>query len=243
MTLPISKNQSYAFIRQEKEFIMKQTNLKQANSTQKATRSTNTTPVSKPTNTRRLVQIAMLSAVAAVLMYFDFPLPFAPSFYKIDLSEIPVIIGSFSMGPLAGVAIEALKIIVRFIIKGSDTAGVGEIANFIMGCAFIVPASLIYKMKKTKIGALVGLIAGTFTMTIIAVFINAYVLLPVYSDAFHMPLDTIVQMGTAINSHVNSLLTFVLIMVAPFNLFKGAVVSLVVFLIYKKISPLLKAKG
>ena len=151
---------------------------------------------------RTLVQIGMLAAIAVVLMLFEIPLPFAPSFYKIDFSEVPVMVGCFVMGPLAGAAIEFVKILLNFVINGTTTAGVGEVGSAM----------------------------------------NAFVLLPVYAKAFGMPIDALVAMGTAVNSHITSLSTFVLFAVAPFNLLKGILVSLIVLLIYKKISPIFKMR-
>lgn len=192
------------------------------------------------TSVRTIVQVGMLGALATILMMFDFPLPFAPSFYKIDLSEVPVLIGCFAMGPVAGAAVELVKILVNLVLTGSGTGGVGEIANFIIGCAFCVPAGIIYRRNRTRKNALIGMITGIVVMTVLGCFVNAYVLLPVYSKAFGMPIDALVGMGTAVNSHITSLTTFVLLAVAPFNLLKGVVVSLIVFLIYKKISPVFK---
>ncbi len=192
------------------------------------------------TSVRTIVQVGMLGALATILMMFDFPLPFAPSFYKIDLSEVPVLIGCFALGPVAGAAVELVKILVNLVLTGSGTGGVGEIANFIIGCAFCVPAGIIYRRNRTRKNALIGMITGVVVMTVLGCFVNAYVLLPVYSKAFGMPIDALVGMGTAVNSHITSLTTFVLLAVAPFNLLKGVVVSLIVFLIYKKISPVFK---
>ena len=189
---------------------------------------------------RTLAQVGMLSAIAVVLMLFEIPLPFAPAFYEIDFSEVPVLVGCFAMGPAAGVAIELLKILLNFAINGTATAGVGEIANFLIGCSLVVPAALIYKFKKTRTGAIVGMAAGTVFMTAVGCLLNAFVLLPTYAVAFGMPIDGLVQMGTAVNSAIDSLTTFVLFAVAPFNLLKGVLVSLIVFLIYKKISPVFK---
>lgn len=189
---------------------------------------------------RKMVQIAMLSAIAVILMAFEIPLPFAPSFYKIDFSEVPVLIGCFAMGPAAGVAIEFLKILLHMLIHGTTTAGVGDLANFLVGCALVLPAALIYKSKKTRTGAIIGVITGTLFMIVTGCFMNAFVLLPVYAKAFGMPIDALVGMGTAVNSHITSLTTFVLFAVAPFNLIKGVLVCLIVFLIYKKVSPVLK---
>ena len=189
---------------------------------------------------RMMAQIGMLSAIAVVLMLFEIPLPFAPSFYEIDFSEVPVLIGSFAMGPLAGAAIELVKILLNFAINGTTTAGVGELANFLIGCAMVVPAALIYKKKHTRTGAIVGMVTGTLFMAFVGCFLNAFVLLPTYAKAFGMPIDALVGMGTAVNSHITSLTTFVIFAVAPFNLLKGFLVSLIVFLIYKKISPIFK---
>ena len=187
-----------------------------------------------------LTQIGMLGAIAVVLMLFEIPLPFAPSFYEIDFSEVPVLIGCFSMGPLAGAFIELVKVILNLVINGTDTAGVGEIANFIIGCSFCVPAGIIYKRKKTKKGAIVGMVVGTLCMTILGCFVNAYILLPTYAATFEMPIEKLVAMGTAVNENITSLFTFVMFAVAPFNLLKGVLVSIIVLCIYKKISPILK---
>lgn len=189
---------------------------------------------------RMMAQIGMLSAIAVVLMLFEIPLPFAPSFYEIDFSEVPVLIGSLAMGPLAGAAIELVKILLNFAINGTTTAGVGELANFLIGCAMVVPAAWIYKKKHTRTGAIVGMVTGTLFMAFVGCFLNAFVLLPTYAKAFGMPIDALVGMGTAVNSHITSLTTFVIFAVAPFNLLKGFLVSLIVFLIYKKISPIFK---
>lgn len=190
-------------------------------------------------NTRTLVQIGMLSALAIILMQFEIPLPFAPAFYKIDFSEVPVLIGCFSMGPFAGVLIELIKVILNVAIKGTMTMGIGDAANFLIGCAFCVPAALIYQKKRTKSGAVTGMVVGTVIMTILGCVLNAYILLPVYAKAFEMPLDALVSMGTEVNGAITGLMTFVLFAVAPFNLLKGILVSLVVFFVYKKIRQVL----
>ena len=190
-------------------------------------------------NTRTLVQIGMLSALAIILMQFEIPLPFAPAFYKIDFSEVPVLIGCFSMGPFAGVLIELIKVILNVAIKGTMTMGIGDAANFLIGCAFCVPAALIYQKKRTKSGAVTGMVLGTVIMTILGCVLNAYILLPVYAKAFEMPLDALVSMGTEVNGAITGLMTFVLFAVAPFNLLKGILVSLIVFFVYKKIRRVL----
>ena len=200
----------------------------------------NNANVKARTGVRTIVQAGMLGAIAVVLMLFEIPLPFAPSFYEIDFSEVPVMIGTFAIGPVAGAAIELVKILLNFIINGTTTAGVGEVANFLIGCALVVPAGIIYRRKRTRTGAIIGMAVGTVFMTLIGCLLNAYVLLPVYATAFQMPIDALVAMGTAVNGSIDSLFTFVAFAVAPFNLLKGVLVSLIVFLIYKKISPVFR---
>ena len=191
---------------------------------------------------KALVQIGMLSAIAIILMMFEIPLPFAPSFYKIDFSEVPVLVGCFAMGPVAGALIELVKILLNFVLTGTSTAGVGEIANFVIGCALCVPAGIIYRRNRTRKNALIGMATGTILMTVLGCFVNAYVLLPAYGAAFGMPVSKLVGLGTAVNPHITSLSTFVIFAVAPFNLIKGVAVSAIVFVIYKKISPVLRMR-
>lgn len=189
---------------------------------------------------RGMVEIGMLSALAIVLMLFEFPLPFAPGFYKLDFGELPVIIGAFAIHPFAGVMIELVKILLNLLIDGSATAGVGELANFFIGCFFVLPASFVYHHKKTRTNAVIGLVIGTLCMTIIGCFLNAYVMLPAYSVAFHMEIEKLIAMGTAVNPAINSMWTFIILAVAPFNMVKGILVSAITILIYKRISIILK---
>ena len=198
--------------------------------------------MSNTTNkTRKLVEIGMLGAIATVLMLFEFPIPFiAPPFYELDFSEVPVLVGAFALGPVAGATIELVKILINLLINGTATAFVGEIGNYLLGCSFIIPAALIYKKKKSKKTALAAMIVGTIVMTVFGCILNAYVLLPTYAAAFGMPIDAIIGMGSAINGNISDVMTFVIIAVAPFNIIKGLVVSVITLLIYKHISPILK---
>ena len=144
-----------------------------------------TSKMSQIGKTRYMVQVAMLGAAAVVLMFFDIPLPFAPSFYKIDLSEVPVLIGAFAMGPLAGAAIELIKILLNLVMKGSTTAGVGEVANFLIGCAYVMPAAWIYKTQKTKKNAMIGMAVGTVFLAAAGGLLNAFVLLGLCSSLWN----------------------------------------------------------
>lgn len=207
--------------------------------------SNNTHAVAAPatkSNVRTMVTVAMLGAISMILMLFEIPLWFAPSFYEIDLSEVPVLIGTFALGPVAGALTELVKILLKLIFKGTNTAFVGDIANYVIGCALVVPAGIIYKMRKTKGNAIIGMVVGTLVMTVAGCFINAYILLPAYGKAFGMPIDTLIGMGTAVNPAITGLGTFVMLAVAPFNIVKGVVVSIITLLLYKYVSPILKGQ-
>lgn len=189
---------------------------------------------------KRLAIIAILGALAFILMYIEFPLPFiAPPYYKFDFSEVAVLIVGFALGPMSAIAMEALKIGLELVFRGTTTAFVGEIANFLIGISFVLPATWIYLHKKTKVVAFFGLVLGTITMSVVGVLLNYFLLLPAYAYFFHMPIETIVQAGKAIFPFVNSAFDFVLFNVLPFNLIKGVLVSIVTILLYKSISPLL----
>ena len=191
--------------------------------------------------TKNLVLMAMFSALAAVLMLWEFPIPFiAPNFYEIDLSEIPILVGSFIMGPVSGVIMEAIKIILKLLIKGTSTAYVGDFANFCIGVCLVVPASIIYQKHKTKKNSCIGMLAGTLFMAVAGVVLNYFVMIPFYVKAFGMPLEAIIGAGAKIQPLVTNKLSFTIVCVAPFNIVKGIIVSLVTALIYKHISAFVK---
>jgi len=190
-------------------------------------------------NTHYITYTAVFAALAGALMLVEIPLFFAPSFYKIDLSEIPVLICTFYLGPVAGVATELLKVLVKLLLKGTTTAFVGDFANFAVGCSLILPASMIYHAKPGRKTALTGMAAGTLVMTVFGSAFNAVYLLPKFAALYGMPMEAIIGMGTKVNAAITSVSTLVLFAVAPFNLLKGVVVSALTFLLYKRISPIL----
>ncbi len=183
----------------------------------------------------KMTKIAMLSVLAFVLMQFELILPIFPSFLKIDVSDLPALIGAFAMGPFAGIAIEAVKNLLH--LMQTTTGGVGELANFVIGCSLAVPAAIIYKKHKSKKSAIVGLTVGTIAMTIVGALANYFVMIPFYT-AF-MPIDAIIELGTIINPNIISVETLVLFGIVPFNIFKGIVLSVLTLLLYKRISPIL----
>ena len=190
--------------------------------------------------TKNLVLMALFGALAGLLMLWDFPLTFlAPNFYKMDFSEIPALIGGFAIGPLGGVIIEAVKILVKLLFKPTTTGLVGEFANFVLCCALVLPASLLYHYRKTLKTAILSLAAGTLFMTGAGIVVNALVMLPFYSK--FMPMESIIAAGAKIFPAVNSVWTFAAFCVGPFNLFKALAVSLLTLLLYKRVSNLIKS--
>lgn len=193
-------------------------------------------------STKNVVLMGMFGALAGVLMVFEIPLPFiAPSFYGLDLSEVPVLVGTFALGPVAGAVMELVKILVKLMIKPTSTGFVGEFANLMIGCSLILPAGVIYRFKKTKKGAITGMAVGTAVMAVVGVVLNALVMIPFYSN--FMPLDNIIKAGAAINPAISNVWTFAVICVGPFNIVKGVVVSLVTALVYKRISVIIHSAG
>ena len=189
---------------------------------------------------RRVSIIGISAAIAAVLHVLDFPLVIlAPEFYKLDFSELPVLLCGFYLGPSATVVCEGVKILLKLLLKGTSTAFVGDLANFVVGCSLVLPATIFYHAHKSKHSAIIGLAIGTLVMTVFGSAFNAIYLLPKFAEMFGMPLDAIVGMGTQVNAAINSVSTLVLFAVVPFNLLKGVIVSALTFLLYKRISPIL----
>ncbi len=189
--------------------------------------------------TKSITKIAVLGAIAFILMLLDFPVPFAPPFYRLDFSEVVVLVGGFALGPFAAIVIEALKIVLNLMFHGSITAGVGEFANFLIGISFVVPASIVYQKNKTRAQAKRGLWIGGLSMVVVGLILNYFVLLPAYSYFLKMPMDVILSMGKAIVPIIDSKLTFVILATTPFNLVKAIIISVVTVHLYKHVSPLL----
>lgn len=188
-------------------------------------------------NTVTITKISILSAVAALLMYIETPLPLAPVFLKMDVSEIPVLLGAFSLGPSAGIIIELIKNLIHLL--STQTFGVGEMANFIVGSSMILPAGIIYKKYKSRQGAFIGLLTGIISMVLCAAFFNYYILIPLYETAFGIQMRQIILLGSKANENIVDLKSLIIYGIMPFNFIKGIVISLVTLLIYKKVSPIL----
>lgn len=189
------------------------------------------------TAARRICIIAICSAIAAVLHTLDFPLlVLAPGFYKLDFSELPVLLAGFYLGPSAAVGCEGIKILLKLLLKGTSTAFVGDFANFVVGCSFVLPATCWYQAHKSRHNALIGLLLGTISMTVLGTSFNAVYLLPKFAELYGMPLEAIIAEGAKIHVSIHDVTTFVILCVAPLNLVKGITVSVLTMLLYKKVA-------
>ena len=189
-------------------------------------------------NVRMLTITAVLSAISFVLAFFEFPVPLSPSFARMDLSDLPALIGAFAYGPISGILIELVKNALQFLT--SSTGGIGELANFIMGSSFVVTAGLIYKLHKTKRTALIACLVASVVMGITAAIVNYFILLPVF-EAF-MPLDQLIASFGEFIPFIKTKLDVVLFNAFPFNLLKGIGISIVTMLLYKRLTPILKGR-
>lgn len=189
---------------------------------------------------RPLVLSAFMGAVSAVLMAMEFPVPLAPGFVKMDFSDLPVILGGFIMGPLAGMRIIAVKIGLSFLLKGTVTMGVGELANMIGSVSYMLPAVLLYRRWHTRRGAVLSLAAATACAAASALIYNLFLIFPVYARLYGMSMDSIVAMARATSPWVTDLFSMMLLSMLPFNLFKYASVSVIAFFVYKRLRRLLK---
>lgn len=187
---------------------------------------------------RKVSIVAICAAIAAVLHILDFSIPFlAPDFYKLDFSELPVMLCGFYLGPAAAVYCEAVKILLKLLLKGTSTAFVGDFANFCVGCSLVLPAVIIYHTKKTRGTALWGLVTGTLVLTVFGSAFNAVYLLPKFAEMYYgSSIDTIISKGSEINPWIHNITTFVMLAVAPLNLIKGVSISVLTLLLYKKVA-------
>ena len=181
--------------------------------------------------------VGICAAIATVLHVLAFPLLFlAPEFYKLDFSELPVLLCGFYLGPTATVACEGIKILLKLVVKGTSTAFVGDFANFVVGCSFVLPATIWYHAHKSRHSAIIGLVLGTVSMAILGSAFNAVYLLPKFAQLYGIPLDAIIGMGAKIHPSISNVSTFVMLCVAPLNLLKGVMVSVPTVLLYKRVA-------
>lgn len=188
---------------------------------------------------RMIALIAIFGALAAVLMVFRFPLPFMPPFLSFDLAGVPELIVAFTFGPLAGIFVVVLRILLQLVISGTNSMFTGELQGLMLSLALVLPASIIYQHNKTKKGAIQGMVAGSITNVVVAVFTNMVIIIPFYVALYGMDMDAIISMTQAVNPYVDSTFKLVLLGIIPFNIIKNVATCLVTFVIYKKISPVM----
>ena len=189
--------------------------------------------------TRKITVTAMLSAVAAVLMLIELSVPLMPEFIKLDISELPALLAAFGLGPVYGAAVCLVKNLIKALLM-TTTGGVGELANFLLGICFVVPAGLIYKFRKSRGGAVLGSLVGAAVMAVVSVPINYFITYPIYMN--FMPIEAIIGMYQAIRPSANGLLNCLITFNAPFTFVKGVLDAVLCFLIYKPLSPILHGK-
>ncbi|MCD8146091.1 MAG: ECF transporter S component [Clostridiales bacterium] len=209
----------------------------------KTAATTHVSAARQRSTTRDITVAAMLSAVAFVLMFIEFPIPMLiPSFVKMDVSDLPALLGTFALGPVYGVVIELMKNLLHLLIKGTSSAGAGEIFNFTMGAVFAFTAGVIYQLKKSRTGAIIGSVAGALVMALVSVPMNYFVVYPAYVVCYGMPMDAIIGMYQAILPSADSLIKCLVIFNLPFTFVKGLLDALLCYFIYKPLSPLLHGR-
>lgn len=190
-------------------------------------------------NTKVLVKISSLAVISMILMFLDLSVWFAPPFLKLDLADLPALIGAFAMGPMAGVLVQLVKNLLHLLVQGSSTGGVGEISNFIVGSAFVYTAGLFYYRNKNFKTAILGSIMGVIAMTLVASVSNYFVVFPMYAKVYGMPMEALIDMGSVLNKNIVDLKTMIIFAIVPFNILKGSIVAIVTLAIYKRVSPIL----
>lgn len=193
------------------------------------------------TQVYRITFIALLGALSAVLMLINVSLPFAPSFLKFDIAELPALFAGFFMGPVAGALVIIVKILLKLVMQGTETAFVGEFSNVLGSMCFVMPAAIIYRKMHTKKGAALGLVISTILVSVVFIFVNAYIMFPLYSNLYGMPMEAIVGMGTAVNPAIHDTVTLMLYSVFPFNIIKHGVTAGVTWLVYKRCGNALRS--
>ena len=193
-------------------------------------------------STKEITTIGLLSSIAFVLMFFEGPIPLFPRFLNLDISEVPVLIGTFMMGPLAGILIELIKNLLHLTVSRSADLGIGELANFLVGTAYIIPAGIIYKRQRDLKGMIKGMVAGVFVMSIFAAAANYFIFLPLYASVvYHVKIADFV--GYAAVPHIQSVFSLIIVGILPFNILKGTLSSVLTALIYTKLSSFVNLRA
>ncbi|MDO5141946.1 MAG: ECF transporter S component [Eubacteriales bacterium] len=192
------------------------------------------------TKTSRLTYIAIFAAIATVLMYFEFPIPFMPPFLKVDLSGAAVLIGAFIFGIGPAITMIGIKDLIH--LTQTQTAGSGELADFLMLSTLVIVAVLLYRAHKSRKMALVGCISGSVAMAIAGMLSNYFLILPFYINGMGWDLEAIFEICAAVDPAIDGMSTYLLLGVLPFNLLKGAILTIITMTTYKKLSTFIRSK-
>lgn len=189
---------------------------------------------------KKMAVVAIFGSLAFVLMFFSFSIPILSPFAEIDFSAVLELMGGFLLGPVGGIEIIVLKLVLKLLFKGTSSMFTGEIQNLILEIAFVVPASLFYKKYMTKKGAVLGLVIGGVISIITAIFTNIFIILPFYMELYGMDWNAIISMFSNINPLINSIPTIIIFSIVPFNIISRVLTSLITFVLYKRVSKLVK---
>ena len=189
---------------------------------------------------KKIAFIGLMGAVSAVLMLFRFPIPFMPPFLSFDLSGLMEMLGGFMFGPMAAACIIVVKILLQLVMQGSFSLGTGELQNLILSCSYVLPALIIYHRNKTKKMAITGMAVSTIFVSVMAVFTNLYLIIPFYVKLFGMSMDDIITMCRTVNPAMKNVTSMAVFGLLPFKLIKYGVTSLVTFIVYKRLSRVIK---
>ena len=187
--------------------------------------------------------IAMLGAICCVLLHIDFPLPFMPPFMNFDLAGLVELIGGFAMGPVQAVCIILVKILLKLATEGTASAFTGELQNFLLSCAYVLPPVILYHRNKTKKTAMIGMAISSLFCGLVAIFTNLYIIIPFYMTLMGQDLNYFIQMCTEVNPLIDNVITFAILGVLPFNLIKCGINSFGAMVLYKRLSPILHGYG
>lgn len=217
---------------------MNQTNETQSQETR--SRAAGEQGVRQRSKVRQIAFVGLMGAVSAVLMLLRFPIPFLPPFLSFDLSGLMEIMGGFMFGPAAAFGIIVVKILLQLVMQGSFSFGTGEVQNLILSCTYVLPALLVYQRSKTKRMAAAGMTVSTVVVSVVAVFTNLYMIIPFYVKLFGMSMEDIISMCNAVNPAMKNAATMAVWGILPFNLLKYGVTSVLAFLLYKRLSRMVK---
>ncbi len=189
---------------------------------------------------KKIAFIGLMGAVSAVLMLLRFPIPFMPPFLSFDLSGVMEMMGGLMFGPMEALCIIVVKILLQLVMQGSMSLGTGELQNFILSSAYVLPAVLIYHRKKTKKSAIIGMTVSSVIVAVVAVITNLYLIIPFYVKLFGMSMGDIISMCSAVNPAMKDTVSLVIFGLVPFNLIKYGATSVVTFIIYKRLSGVIR---